>query len=185
MLLVSNDLVSNPKGVMIMEKLLMEYKQSLKQIRKAYHDSLPDSEDRAHLASMMSDLQYAIDWVRCGHQPGNRRGIERYAAYQREKSFDPLMMQKYFKSESVTYEWDDHQQVGNIDEWDKERISDALSVLTEKEKEVYLMKRGQCLTYADIANYLCISTSSVQTMIERADKKIAKRKDESLFCLVG
>ncbi|MCC2425251.1 hypothetical protein LKM21_27620 [Bacillus wiedmannii] len=36
------------------------------------------------------------------------------------------------------------------------------------------MSRGYCLTYREIARYLKIKVSTVQTMIERADKKIAR-----------
>ncbi|MED5053793.1 sigma-70 family RNA polymerase sigma factor, partial [Anoxybacillus rupiensis] len=79
-----------------------------------------------------------------------------------------------------TYEWNDHEKEDVITSWDRERIEDALSVLTDREREVYLMSRGYCLTYSEIASYLCISSSSVQTMIERAEKK---RIRESLFCL--
>ncbi|OAO83492.1 putative prophage LambdaBa01 positive control factor Xpf [Anoxybacillus flavithermus] len=94
-------------------------------------------------------------------------------------------MQKYFHSNEPVYEWDDHERESVITSWDRERIEDALSVLTEREREVYLMSRGYCLTYGEIANYLCISSSSVQTMIERAERKIKKRIKESLFCLCG
>lgn len=48
-----------------------------------------------------------------------------------------------------------------------------MSLLKEREKEVYLMSRGYYLTYREIARYLKIRVSTVQTMIERADKKIA------------
>jgi len=118
--------------------------------------------------------------------PGNRRSIERRAAYQREKPFDPLLMQKYFRStEEEIYEWDDHNQEDKLSDWDMQRIEDVLSVLTEKEKEVYLMSSGHCLSYSQIANYLCISRGSVQKMIESAERKINERISESLFCLCG
>ncbi len=110
---------------------------------------------------------------------------QRRVAYQREeKLFGSLLMQKYFRSSEQTYEWDDHEKESVITSWDRERVEDALSVLTEREKEVYLMSHGCCLTYSEIANYLCIS-HRVQTMIERAEKKIKKRIKESLFCLCG
>jgi positive control factor len=163
--------------------LLKEYKESLKIARKMYGDAY--NEDKKIIAGMISDLEYAIEWMETGRRPGNRRGIERRAAYQREKPFDPLLMQKFFRSSEPVYEWDDHEKEDVITSWDRERIEDALSVLTDREREVYLMSRGYCLTYSEIANYLCISSSSVQTMIERAEKKIKKRIRESLFCLCG
>lgn len=40
--------------------------------------------------SKRATASYAIDWLRQGHIPDNRCGIERRAAYQRNKLFDPL-----------------------------------------------------------------------------------------------
>jgi positive control factor len=139
--------------------------------------------DKSILNAMIRDLEYAIEWMETGRQPGSKRGVERLAAYQRERPFDPLLMQSFFRSQNESYQWEDHEKENIVTSTDRERIEDALSVLTEKEKEVYLMSRGHCLSYSQIANYLCISSSSVQTMIERAEKKISKRRYDSLFCL--
>jgi positive control factor len=166
-----------------MNNLIKEYKESLKMTRKMYDNAV--EEDKKIIAGMISDLEFAIEWMETGRMPGNRRGIERRAAYQREKPFDPLLMQKFFRSSEQVYKWDDHEKEHVITEWDRQRIEDALSVLTKREREVYLMSRGYILSYSEIANYLCISSSSVQTMIERAEKKIQKRINESLFCLCG
>jgi positive control factor len=164
-----------------MNDLIREYKETLKITRKMYDIAI--EEDKKIIAGMISDLEFAIEWLETSRMPGNRRGIERRAAYQREKPFDPLLMQKFFRSSEQVYKWDDHEKEHVITEWDRQRIEDALSVLTKREREVYLMSRGYCLTYSEIANYLCISSSSVQTMIERAEKKIKRRINESLFCL--
>jgi len=166
-----------------MNDLVQEYKKSLKMARKMYIKA--SEEDKKIIRGMISDLEFAIEWMETSRMPGNRRGIERRAAYQREKPFDPLLMQKFFRSSEPVYEWDDHEEESLITEWDRQRIEDALSVLTDREREVYLMSRGYCLTYSEIANYLCISSSSVQTMVERAERKIKKRINESLFCLCG
>ncbi|APC46476.1 positive control sigma factor [Aeribacillus phage AP45] len=175
---------SNKERRMIMIDLIQQYSDALKQARKMYKTA--NEEDKKIISGMISDLVYALEWMKTSRMPGNRRGIERRAAYQREKPFDPLLMQRYFRStDEDVYEWDDHLQEHKIDEWDRQRIEDALSVLTKREREVYLMSRGHCLSYSQIANYLCISKGAVQTMIERAEKKIAERKTESLFCLCG
>lgn len=131
---------------------------------------------------MISDISYSLEWMKQARRPGNRRGIERLAAYQRERACDPLLMQRYFRSmDDNLYEWDNHQQEYVIGQWDKIRLEDALSLLTEREKEACLMSRGYCLTYREIARYL----DTVQSMIERAEKKIARQVNESLFCNCG
>ncbi|AJG91319.1 putative prophage LambdaBa01, positive control factor Xpf (plasmid) [Bacillus cereus] len=66
--------------------------------------------------------------------------IERLVAYQRERACDPLFMQRYFRGmDENLYEWDSHKQEHVIGEWDKFRLEDALSLLTERKKKVYLM----------------------------------------------
>jgi positive control factor len=164
-----------------MRRLLLGYKKSLR-ATKAMLENASD-RDKSLLNGMIRDLQYAIEWMETGRQPGNKRGVERLAAYQRERPFDPLLMQRFFRSQDETYAWDESENESVISSAEQEMIEDALSVLTAKEKEVYMMSRGHCLSYSHIANYLCISSSSVQTMIERAEKKIAKRRFDSLFCL--
>jgi positive control factor len=164
-----------------MENLLLSYKVSLKTAKSMIEDA--SDRDVSLINGMIRDLQYAIEWMEKGRQPGNKRGVERLAAYQRESPFDPLLMQRFFRSQDENYAWDDSENESVISSAEQEMIEDALSVLTAKEKEVYLMSRGHCLSYSQIANYLCISSSSVQTMIERSDKKIAKRRYDSLFCL--
>ncbi|MCA1042936.1 sigma-70 family RNA polymerase sigma factor [Bacillus toyonensis] len=165
-----------------MEELINSYTHSLLEIRNAKTNA--NEEERKIFSGMISDLEFTLEWLRTGRRPGNRRGIERRAAYQRERACDPLLMQRYFRgTDNHIYEWDDHHQEHIIGEWDKIRLEDALSLLTAREKEVYFMSRGHCLTYKEIAKCLKLSCSTVQTMIERAEKKIVRQIDESLFCI--
>ncbi|BCB04783.1 sigma factor-like helix-turn-helix DNA-binding protein [Bacillus sp. KH172YL63] len=164
-----------------MEKLLLSYKENLNRAKLMLDGA--SERDQSLLNGMIRDLKYSIEWMETGREPGSKRGVERLAAYQRERPLDPLLMQRFFRSQGETYVWDKAENESVISSAEKEVIEDALSVLTGKEKEVYLMSRGHCLSYSQIANYLCISSSSVQTMIERAEKKIIKRKNDSLFCL--
>lgn len=167
-----------------MQDLIKQYNTTLRQLREAQKEA--KEEDVKILTDMISDITYSLEWMKNARRPGNRRGVERLAAYQRERECDPLLMQRYFRSmDDNLYEWDNHQQEHAIGEWDKIRLEDALSLLTEREKEVYLMSRGYCLTYREIARYLNITCSTVQSMIERAEKKIARQVNESLFCNCG
>jgi positive control factor len=165
-----------------MEDLLKGYRSTLRHIEELKKNA--PEEDKAALGGMASDLRYAIEWMNTGKRPGNKRGIERRAAYQRDKLIDPLVMQKFFKSMNTDpYEWIDQEPISIITESEKERIEDALCVLTEQEKEMYLMSRGHSLSYAQIAGYFKVSRSAVQGTVERAEKKISKRINSSLFCL--
>ncbi|SIQ41253.1 RNA polymerase sigma-70 factor, ECF subfamily [Bacillus cereus] len=164
-----------------MEELIKEYKEALKTIKQAKEKA--EEEELKIYSEMISDIEFALEWMQTARRPGNRRGIERRAAYQREKVYDPLLMQRYFRSmDDNSYEWDNYKKENVIGEWERIQVEDALSVLTEREKEIYLMAKGYSLSYSKIANYLLIGRSSVQKMVERAEMKIAKQIRESLFC---
>lgn len=162
----------------IMKELIQQYKQSLAKVRLMYEQA--PEEDKKIISGMISDLQYSLEWMQTARMPGNRRGVERLAAYQREKSFDPLIMQQYFRSmDDDPFTMIDRPRENVTMEMDRFRIENALSVLTNREREVYLMSRGHCLSFEKIAGCLGITKSSVQTMIKRAEKKIAKQISQS------
>lgn len=171
--------------------LLSQYKETLKDTHKLLERAddcytLDDQlkSDKKIIEGIIEDLEFAILWMETGRRPGNKRGIERLAAYQRERPFDPLLMQKYFRNmDDHLYEWDNHIQEDSITSWDKERIEDALSVLSKREKEIYLMSRGQNIPYSQIAKYLGITIGTVKTNIKRAEAKISQQITESLFCV--
>jgi RNA polymerase sigma-70 factor (ECF subfamily) len=166
----------------VLEQLIAEYKETLKVVR--YLQNEADEKDKKIIAGIISDLEYALEWMTTGRRPGLRRGIERRSAYQRERPFDPVLMQTYFRSlEATNYSWDNHHHEDGISTWDYERIEDALSILSDREKEIYLMSRGYCLPYSEIASLLGLKKATVQNNIKRAEKKISTHIQESLFCL--
>jgi RNA polymerase sigma factor (sigma-70 family) len=158
-----------------MDELIKKYRESLKIVRQLQLRA-NNEEDMRLLGGMASDLQYSLDWLRSGRRPGNRRGIERRAAYQRERPIDPVHIQNFVANPTK-------EKPCTVTDWDRQRIEDALSILTVREREIYLMARGQCLSYEQIAGYLFVCKSTVQTTVERADNKISKRTRQSLFCI--
>lgn len=169
-----------------MEDLIFEYKRSLKKARKmyrAYKEINPteltakQATDKKLICSMISDLQFIIEWLEKGRQPGAKRGYDRRESYKRMLIKDPKIIETF-------YALVDREQDGVISEWDIERINDALSVLTNREKEIFLLNKVQLYSYEEIADLLGVTKSTVQTNMKRAENKIMKRKFESLFCLV-
>ena len=168
-----------------MEDLIFEYRRSLKELRKMYQP-LKDIEldkitakqatDKKIIGSMISDLEFAIEWLEKGRQPGAKRGYDRRDAYKRMLIKDPLIIETYTKRIHGKAE-------GVVTKQDMERIEDALSVLTNREKEIFLLNKVELYSYDDIAFILDVKKSTVQTNIKRAENKMMKRQCESLFCL--
>ncbi|MFD2330075.1 sigma-70 family RNA polymerase sigma factor [Cohnella sp. GCM10020058] len=129
-----------------------------------------DKGERRTIGEMVGECEYAAEWLETGRRPGNRRGIERRAAYQRERPVDPLVMQAYIGNRSAG----GAVQASSVSDDDRQRIDNMFAKLTEKEREAYLMVRGDGLSYEEVAEILQIKRGSVQSRVESAQGKIQK-----------
>ncbi|KRE56574.1 hypothetical protein [Paenibacillus sp. Soil750] len=65
------------------------------------HDELSILQaDQRIINEMIADCDWTIEWLESGRWPGNKRGIERRATYQREKSTMPVKINGQLKSSS-------------------------------------------------------------------------------------
>jgi RNA polymerase sigma factor (sigma-70 family) len=188
--------------VTCLESLLKEYQETLKETKKMLNniknellpleaiieDSTSSKRKRIEattmaeplrykktiVSGMISELEYAIKWMKTGRQPGNRRGVERLAAYQRERPFDPVLMQRFFRSTEPIYSWEEKERENVVTLSERLKIESVLSRLTDKEKEIFLMSRGYCLSYSDIAKKMNVTKAAIQRTIARAEKKISE-----------
>jgi positive control factor len=133
----------------------------------------PKLYDKSIVSSWVSNLEYSISCIQTGHPPGSYQGIERRGAHKNTKPIDPLLLQRYFRSQQPQFPWDDHQQEHCITPSEQEVINQALSILSEKELEAYLMYKGYSFSQYKIAEMMGVSRSSVKTMIKRANDKIS------------
>ncbi|MCK0471409.1 sigma factor-like helix-turn-helix DNA-binding protein [Halalkalibacter sp. APA_J-10(15)] len=154
-----------------MDKLREEYRKSLKMVEDAKRKA--NDNDRDLLNHMASDLRFTIEWMRVGHHPGHRRGIERRAAYQTEQPMDPLVMQSFVANQTSSNT--------GISEHQKEMIEEALSKLTNREKEVYLLVRGEAYSRSEAAKVLGVCKGTVNNIMKRCDQKIKIKKTTSFF----
>lgn len=158
------------------EATVSSYKESRRIANRAYDRAKANENesDKKLIAQMVSDCDYAIEWLSTGRRPGNKRGVERLAAYQREKLVDPLKMQAYVQQGHAG-------SSANLSDWQLFQIEDALSRLSPRERECYVMKHGDCHSFADIAMALNISKSAVQSYVKTAQHKISEDLQNSLF----
>lgn len=126
-------------------------------------------EERRLIVSMIASCSYVMDWLASGSMPGNRRSMERRAGYQREVLTDPFRMPR--QADSYT----EHRRSGDdgCTSADRDRLERVLQMLTERERDCYVLAYGERFTYSEIANLLQISKSSVGTYMARAQRKIA------------
>jgi RNA polymerase sigma factor (sigma-70 family) len=152
----------------------MNYRKSRNIAKNVYANA--SAADKDVISGMVSDCEYVIEWLSTGKMPGNRRGIERRAAYQREKLMDPLRMQAYVQGNTAG-------SPSNISEGQRFRIEEALRRLSDRERECYVMAHGQCFSFSYIADLLKISKGSVENYVKRAQAKISQDLEDNLFLM--
>lgn len=134
-------------------------------------------EDQQLISSMLSDVQLTIEWLQKGHDPGPRRGIHRRSGRQRTVTVDPLHMQSYAQPAACG-------SPTTLSDHERFQIDDALSTLSEREKQCYILKYGLCYSLGQIALELDVKKGTVQDYLKNAERKIVESKMTSLF-LVG
>ncbi|MFB6364261.1 sigma factor-like helix-turn-helix DNA-binding protein [Paenibacillus elgii] len=146
-------------------------KRQLEQLR----DRLPENHpDHKIIEGMISDCGYAAEWLTTNRMPGSKRGIERRATYQRDKLMDPIRMQAFVQRSTAG-------SPSNLTEWQRFQIESALSRLSERERECYVLAHGECFSREYIADLLGITKGSVDQFVSRAQKKISAEVQNSLF----
>lgn len=160
-----------------MRTLIFEYKKSLrilKEMKAAIEvkEELTelDLQDKTLINSMINEMEFVIQWMMSGRYPDARRGADRSGAY----TLDPELLEAVVPNRAVTEE----RKLTADEQW---LLDDVLADLTKREKDVFTLVRAEGLSFEYTAELLGISKSSVQTYLERAERKIEDRKNGSLF----
>ncbi|MDK8182098.1 sigma factor-like helix-turn-helix DNA-binding protein [Paenibacillus sp. UMB4589-SE434] len=120
------------------------------------------------LSEMISDREYDLEWMETGRRPGNKRGVERLAAYQRERAVDPIRMQAYIAKTSGG----GAVQAHTLSDREIDKVEFALGQLSPRERECYELVRGNGFSYGETANLLGLEKSTIQWFVEAADTKL-------------
>ncbi|WP_339245257.1 sigma factor-like helix-turn-helix DNA-binding protein [Paenibacillus sp. FSL F4-0243] len=150
----------------------LNYQLSLKGAERAYRKA--DADDKKVISGMVSDCEFAIEWLSTGRRPGNKRGIERRAGYEREILLDPIRMQAFASNSKAG-------SPANLSDDQQFQLQFALDQLSDRERECYVMAHGECIPHSEIAFMLGIATGSVAEYVQRAQRKVSNVIVDSLF----
>ncbi|MCQ2009246.1 hypothetical protein NOM01_04460 [Sporolactobacillus sp. STSJ-5] len=151
---------------MSMRKLVYEYKQSIRKMKVAYEAA--DPEDKKIIGGMIRDMEYAVKWMESGRDPERKHAD---ADKSRVYYYDPAILNEIGKSLYI-HGW--HHNPDN-----DERVSSFLGAhLTKREEDVYRLYIGEGLSMAKIGELLHIAKTSVQNLVERAEKKVCAEKEQ-------
>ncbi|OAS21150.1 sigma factor-like helix-turn-helix DNA-binding protein [Paenibacillus oryzisoli] len=116
------------------------------------------------VGGMISDMQYALEWMRKGRRPGSRRGIENSQVYLRHDFMD---MDEFPSLDLEISE-------SSLTDPQKKRILEILLQLSERERQCYILHLAYGRSMAEISVDLGLTKRTVQTFIDRAKAKIQK-----------
>ncbi|MFD2384958.1 sigma factor-like helix-turn-helix DNA-binding protein [Paenibacillus xanthanilyticus] len=159
-----------------MRDLKLAYRETYWQLRKALIKCGEDGPDAPTLRGAISDVNFTIMWLHTGKLPGNKRGIERRSAYQREKLMDPVRLQAYVEKSKAG-------SPTNLSDWEMFQLEEALRRLSDRERDCYVMCHGHGFSHSYIAELLKIEKTSVDEYIKRAQKKVSADLGGNLFLM--
>ncbi|MFF5993446.1 sigma factor-like helix-turn-helix DNA-binding protein [Lysinibacillus sp. KU-BSD001] len=155
--------------------LIEEYKQSLKDLRES-----------GGCLSMQRDLMEAIKWMETGYDPAEYRAATRTDAipidpYHMQTFMayvnDDLLMPQHFQLERELVKEGKILENNYIREMErvenvKTEINVALQGLTKDERAVFIAIKAERIPFSKVAHMMGISKSTVQSYLERAERKI-------------
>ncbi|WP_127539373.1 sigma-70 family RNA polymerase sigma factor [Paenibacillus illinoisensis] len=118
-------------------------------------DDPQEAEEADKVSEMLSDMRYALTWLKRGRRPGSRRGVEITDVYRQREIYIKLSGQEITDAERL-------------------RLVDALLALSDRERTCFLLHMAQGLTLLEISSKLNLSKRSVQEYVTRAKDKISK-----------
>lgn len=159
------------------DRLIPEYTKhrlDLKKRADQVNRSNPvEVNDLKQINSMIESMSFSMEWMETGKQPGTFRGIDEKAVYQR-RSYENIDLIPDIERE-LREANDINKKKLELTKEEKVILSDILSSFSLRERQCYILHEGQGMSWAEIAEELMISKSTVQTHITRARKKVHKR----------
>ncbi|MFC6454925.1 sigma factor-like helix-turn-helix DNA-binding protein [Paenibacillus vulneris] len=151
------------------EGLIKQYSNSMRELEK-YRDTLDEDDleqqnEHKVVEEMISDMRFAIEWMRKGRRPYARRGVDIKDAYSRSILMDMDLLPKEEpepeRELSVTLE-------------EKKALVNIMLKLSPRERQCYLLHMAQGLSLTEIAKELKLKKRSVQDYVDRAKSKVAQ-----------
>ncbi len=151
-----------------MKYLIKEYRNTLRSITKSRMKAT-DEDERCILGSCIDSLEFAIEYMEKGKHPDNRRAITRRSGIKREVPMDPqsftFIRAAALQRISITEISPDIRKA--LDDLDI-----VLKLLSAKEREAYILVRGNGYSFGNAARLMRMKKGTVQVLVKRAEDKI-------------
>ncbi|MCJ8008915.1 sigma factor-like helix-turn-helix DNA-binding protein [Lederbergia wuyishanensis] len=160
------------------DELIQEYSNGKRQLHKL-HNSLDkenptDRQDRKVINSMIDDMEFTIEWLETGKQPGTYRGVDKRLAYQRKalESMDIIP--------DITEQLDINNRQLYMTSEEKIILADIFTSFSLRERQCYVLHAAQGMSMGQIADDLGLSKATVQMYITRARRKVETKVEKKV-----
>ncbi|MCU9614100.1 sigma-70 family RNA polymerase sigma factor [Caldibacillus lycopersici] len=155
------------------DEMILEYqegKRGLKNLKNRLNYEDPKNrEDMKQINSMIGDMDFVIEWLETGRQPGMRRGVDKRSTYQI----------KYLENmdliPDISEQLNEERKPLYLSDSQKRILLNIFSSFSLRERQCYILYTAQGLSMAEIAEELGLKKRTVQQYIERARKKVKER----------
>ncbi|GIN95202.1 hypothetical protein J6TS1_10720 [Siminovitchia terrae] len=152
------------------DRLIEEYsegKRQLHKLRESFDETDPlHQADRKTINSMIGDMDFVIEWLETGRQPGVMRGIDVKHVYQKRS----LESMEFIPD--ITEQLETNDKPLSLNEEEKRILLDIFSSFSFRERQCYILHVAQGMSMSQIAEMLSIQKRTVQQYIERARVKV-------------
>lgn len=131
-----------------------------------------DKDDLSQINSMIESMEFSIEWMATGRQPGTYRGAEKRAVYQKQyiESMDIIP--------DITEQLEEDHKHLYISKEEKMILADIFASMSHRERQCYVLYEGQGMSMGKIADEIGLKKRTVQQYIDRARLKVEERVGE-------
>lgn len=153
------------------EQLINEYhegKATLNDMRNNLTDSELDQLDKTQINSMADSMDYSLEWLEVGREPGTYRGADKRNIYRIKQYEDmdilPDITEQLRKEREPLY----------MDREQRQSLIQLFRNFSDRERQCYIMHVSEQLSMQKIADRLGITKATVQSYISRAKEKVER-----------
>lgn len=155
------------------DELLHEYgihKKDLERRRdRLDRNDFHSKQDLTQINSMIESMNFSMEWLETGRQPGTFKGIDKKSIYQHQ-SFSNMDF-----IPDITEQLEEGPKQLYMTAEEKIILADIFASLTLRERQCYIFHFAKRMSFEEIAKELGVSKSRVQGAMSRAKTKITKR----------
>lgn len=155
------------------DELLHEYgihKKDLERRRdRLDHNDFHAKQDLTQINSMIESMNFSMEWLETGRQPGTFKGIDKKSIYQHQ-SFSNMDF-----IPDITEQLEEGPKQLYMTAEEKIILADIFASLSLRERQCFILHEAGGISMGKIADELGITKSSVQYYIRHARNKVKER----------